>query len=158
MRDKKDNDVLWMIPISSKVAKFKSILASKVNRYGRCDTIVIGKVLGNERAFLLQNMCPATNKYIDHEYTSNGQPIQLPEGLKNELREKAARVLETYTFRSKSVIFPDVEKIKAELLCQLAKEKEQENTQVSAVTPTKPKKRHPVMRKKNRGKEHPHER
>ena len=83
MRDKKDKDILWMIPISSKIAKYKSVIESKTKRWGRCDTIVIGKVLGNERAFLLQNMCPATDKYVGREYTSNGKSIQLPEGLKN---------------------------------------------------------------------------
>ncbi len=153
MRDKKDKDILWMIPISSKIAKYKSVIESKTKRWGRCDTIVIGKVLGNERAFLLQNMCPATDKYVGREYTSNGKSIQLPEGLKNELHEKAARVLETYTFRSKKVIFPDVEKIKSELLSQLAKDRAQENTQSNEEQVRQPKKRRPVMRKKNTGKD-----
>ena len=153
MRDKKDQDILWMIPISSKIAKFNKVMASKIDRYGKCDTIVMGKVLGNETAFLLQNMCPVTDKYIDHEYTSNGKPIQLPEGLKNELHEKAERVLETYTFRSKKVIFPDVEKIKSELLSQLAKDRAQENTQSNEEQVQQPKKRRPVMRKKNTGKD-----
>ena len=153
MRDKKDTDILWMIPLSSKLAKFKAILESKTARYGKCDTIVIGKVLGSESVFLLQNMCPVTDKYIDREYTPNGKTVQLAEGLKNELHEKAARVLETYTFRSKKVIFPDVEKIKSELLCQLTKERMQENAQSNADQVQQPKKRRPVMRKKNTSKD-----
>ena len=67
--------------------------------------------------------------------------------------EKAARVLETYTFRSKKVIFPDVEKIKSELLSQLAKDRAQENTQSNEEQIRQPKKRRPVMRKKNTGKD-----
>ncbi|WP_314093635.1 type III toxin-antitoxin system CptIN family toxin [Selenomonas noxia] len=156
MRDKKDKDILWMIPLSSKLTKFKAILASKTARYGECDTIVIGKVLGSESAFLLQNMCPVTDKYIDCEYTPNGKTVQLAEGLKNELHKKAERVLETYTFRSKKVIFPDVEKIKKELLCQLARDRAQENTHLNAGQAQQPKKRRPVMRKKNTSKDQQH--
>ena len=54
------------------------------------------------------------------------------------------------------MIFPDVEKIKSELLCQLAKDRAQENTQSNADQVQQPKKRRPVMRKKNTGKDQQH--
>ena len=35
-----------------------------MQKYHRCDTIVFGEVLGHEKAFLIQNMCPITEKYM----------------------------------------------------------------------------------------------
>ena len=36
----------WMIPFSSKVQKFREIYQKKIRRYGRCDTLLFGDVLG----------------------------------------------------------------------------------------------------------------
>lgn len=46
----------WMIPFSSRVEKYRKHYDSKVQKYGRCDTIVFGEVLGHEKAFLIQNV------------------------------------------------------------------------------------------------------
>ena len=42
----------WMIPISSQVQKFRGYYNQKIRKYGRCDTIVFGEVMGAEKAFL----------------------------------------------------------------------------------------------------------
>ena len=57
-----------MIPFSSQVSKFKDIYDNKIKKYKRCDTIVFGEVLGHEKAFLIQNMCPITAEYMKNEY------------------------------------------------------------------------------------------
>ena len=49
----KDKDILWFIPLSSKVEKYKKIVDDKMKRYGRCDTILIREVLGKDAAILL---------------------------------------------------------------------------------------------------------
>ncbi len=41
----------WLIPFSSKVKKYERIHAQKIERYGLCDTIVFGDVLGVKKAF-----------------------------------------------------------------------------------------------------------
>ena len=51
----KDKDILWFIPLSSKVEKYKKIIDKKISKYGRCDTILIREVLGTEAVILLQN-------------------------------------------------------------------------------------------------------
>ncbi|MGM9947532.1 type III toxin-antitoxin system CptIN family toxin [Floccifex sp.] len=48
--------LFWLIPFSSQVQKYKKIYAHKISKYGFCNTIMFGKVLGHEKAFLLQNM------------------------------------------------------------------------------------------------------
>lgn len=54
----------WLIPFSSQVEKFREYYNAKIAKYGKCDTIIFGDVLGYEKVFLIQNMCPVTEKYI----------------------------------------------------------------------------------------------
>lgn len=49
----KDKDILWFIPISSKVDKYKKIIDKKVERYGFCNTIIIRKIADEDAAILL---------------------------------------------------------------------------------------------------------
>jgi len=108
--------IYWMIPFSSNVRKFKHIYKSKIAKYGRCDTITFGRVLGFEKAFLIQNMCPATQDYIKNEYKDfNSVPVRLDGALENELIKlgKKALALER---QGRRIIFPDVLEIEKELL------------------------------------------
>lgn len=107
----------WMIPLSSKVAKFKGIYQSKVQRYGKCDTILFGEVLGSEKAFLIQNMCPVTPKYIKNQYidAASNLPVRLNGALERQLIQTASRVLALQR-KGIRLIFPDVLQIEQELL------------------------------------------
>ena len=68
---------MWFIPMSSKVEKYRDIIKYKIKKYGRCDTIVIGNYRRRKHAFLLQNMFPITEKYIDHVDTIEGKIMQV---------------------------------------------------------------------------------
>lgn len=63
LRDNKTS-LLWMVPLSSRVEKFKAIHDKQVAKYGKCLTIVLGEFDGKEAAFLLQNMGDA-DKILD---------------------------------------------------------------------------------------------
>ena len=63
-KDTKTADIYWIVPISSRFEKFKRIEKDKINKYGHCNTIRFGTVLRRNTAFLTQNMCPATRKYL----------------------------------------------------------------------------------------------
>ena len=41
----KDGDILWFIPLSSKVEKYQKIINQKIEKYGFCNTIFIRKIL-----------------------------------------------------------------------------------------------------------------
>jgi len=71
-----------MIPISSKVEKYKKIVASKIKRNGKCSTIVIGTFAREENAF------PVKAFYLDHVHTIQGNPIMVHKKLDKELRIK----------------------------------------------------------------------
>lgn len=109
--------IYWMIPFSSQVAKFKKIYNNKVQKYKRCDTIVFGEVLGHEKAFLIQNMCPITSKYMKNEYfdARANVPVRVNGVLEKELKEKASKVLALQR-RGSKLIFPDVLEIEKKLL------------------------------------------
>lgn len=112
----KDKDILWFIPLSSKVEKYKKIVDNKMKRYGRCDTILIREVLGKDAAILLQNAFPTLEKYIDHPHLlQNGKPAKVVETLKEEILQNFEYLLK---LKSKGVnlFFTDIDKIKEKLI------------------------------------------
>lgn len=114
-RDENTN-LLWLIPFSSQIDKFKKIYDDKISKYKKCDTIVFGNVLGYEKAFLIQNICPITEEYIENEYVdSNNIPVRVEEKLEKELISKAKRVIRL-TRNGLKLIFIDILKIEKELL------------------------------------------
>ncbi len=40
----KDKNILWFIPISSKVDKYQKIIDKKIEKYGFCNTIIIRRI------------------------------------------------------------------------------------------------------------------
>lgn len=107
----------WMIPLSSRVSKFHNHYDIKMKRFGRCDTIAFGYVLGHEKAFLIQNMCPITEKYIKNEYIDSKAftPVKIDIKTEKELIAKAKRVL-FLERKGVHLIFPDVLSIEKALL------------------------------------------
>ena len=61
--------------------------------------------------FLVQNMFPVTEKYIESQYLKNNIKIRLSRKLKKEIVFKANKVLILYRNDMKKIIFPDLEKI-----------------------------------------------
>ena len=84
----------WMVPVSSRFNKFRSVYQHHIERYGKCTKIVLGKCDGRNAAFLIQNAFPITPDFFDHVHTSNGKPLTLHgttgriivECLKNNIR------------------------------------------------------------------------
>lgn len=108
----KDKDILWFIPLSSKVEKYRKIINSKVNKYGRCDTILIREILGKDSVILLQNAFPILEKYIDHAHLlDNGKPAKVVESLKDEILQKF-RYLMKLKSKGVNLFFTDIDKIK----------------------------------------------
>ena len=109
--------LFWMIPISSQVAKYRNYYNKKIKKYNRCDTITFGQVLGHEKAFLIQNMCPITPNYIQNEYIDikSSIPVRINKTLEQEIIEKAKHVLALHRYGTK-LIFPDVLNIEKRLL------------------------------------------
>lgn len=119
--------IFWMIPISSRVDKFKIEKEKKIAKYGRCDTIVFGKVLGEEKAFLIQNMCPVTSKYINNEYVDvrANIPVKIQRSLERDIVKKTQKVLQMHR-KGKKIVFPDIMQIEHILKQDLESVKEKD--------------------------------
>ena len=74
LRDEKTR-LLWMIPMSSRVEKYRPYVEQDAEKYGKCIKIVIGEYAQRESVFLLQNMFPILPKYIDHIHKVRQNPV-----------------------------------------------------------------------------------
>lgn len=88
-----ESNILWMIPLSTKIDKYEKEFDNSIKKYGICDNISFGYVLGKKCAFLLQNMFPITDKYILNMYMNplTGKPVQVDGKLMKELNRKARK-------------------------------------------------------------------
>ncbi|MBS5785256.1 MAG: hypothetical protein KIC87_03160 [Clostridium sp.] len=80
------------------------------------DTIVFGNVANTYSAFLIQNMFPVTEEYIESQYIKNKVAIKLSNKLQNEIISKAIKVLNLYNHGMKNIVFPDIDRILGQLL------------------------------------------
>ena len=114
----KDKDILWFIPLSSKIDKYQKIIDQKIQKYGSCRTIMIRKIANKDSAILLQNAFPILEKYIDHPHMLNGKPLKVVDVLKNEILDNFK-----YMIVSKktglNLFFTDIDKIKEIMLDEL---------------------------------------
>lgn len=89
------SDIYWMIPLSSRVEKYKAIIAKRQKAHRPCDILHIVKLDNNkESVFLIQDMFPITDEYIERSYTIAGNPLCLTsEHVAKTIDQKARRVL-----------------------------------------------------------------
>lgn len=87
-------EVLWMIPISSKVDKYRTAIARDEAAGKKALFYHIGVIAGREAAFLIGDMIPVTEKYIVRPYTICGNPyVVANSNLVRQLATKAKRYL-----------------------------------------------------------------
>lgn len=116
----KDNEVLWFIPLSSKVSKYLPIVNKKVKKYGSCKSILIKEIAGKDAVILLQNAFPTIEKYIDHPHLVNGKPLKVIDSLKDEILLDFKYLLALKT-NGNNLFFADIDKIKEKMLDELKK-------------------------------------
>ena len=121
-KSKKYDDIIWFIPVSTKIEKYQKIYNYKIQKQIKLgkkpsiDTIVFGNVANTYSVFLIQNMFPATKKYVESQYIKNKVAIRLSNKLQKEVIYKANKVLNLYNHGMKNIIFPNVDKILEQLL------------------------------------------
>ena len=84
-----------MIPLSSRVEKYRRIVEKKEKSGRSCDILHIVKSDDSgESVFLIQDMFPITEKYIEREYTIAGNHLMLTsEHTAKVIKQKARKVL-----------------------------------------------------------------
>ena len=88
-------DYFWMIPLSSQIEKYRKIIDKRLKNNKPCDILHIAKLdNGKESVFLIQDIFPVIEKYIDREFTMFGKPFILTsENLINEIERKAKKII-----------------------------------------------------------------
>ena len=94
-RDRKDKEIIWFVPISTKYDKYKKIYDNKKlkSRNKPVYNFVFGNVLGKKAVFLIQNIFPTTEKYIEEKYTNSNKDVEIPTVVKDEIIKIALRVV-----------------------------------------------------------------
>ena len=115
----KDGDVLWFIPLSSKVDKYTPIINKKIKKYGECNSILIRKILNKDAVILIQNAFPTLEKYIDHVHTDRkGNAVRLVPTLCEEILINFKKLLELKKMGI-NLFFADIDAIKEKMLEEL---------------------------------------
>ena len=119
IQDKLEPRIMWLVPVSTKVDKYRRHYNLKIEKYGYCSSIRFGTVVGTPAAFLVQNMCPATERYIKNVYVDKlNVPVRIDRRIEEDVIKHSMKTLSDY-FRGKPVIFPNVRYIKSELIRSL---------------------------------------
>lgn len=92
-KDKKNENIIWFVPISSKVEKYKEIYKKKSKENKSVYNFVFGEVLNQERVFLIQNMFPTTKKYIKEKYKTRNQDVEISRKLSTQIIEISNKVI-----------------------------------------------------------------
>ncbi len=117
LRDEK-TELFWMVPLSSRVNKFQAIYDKQVHKYGKCLTIVMGEFDGKRAAFLLQNMFPVTEYYLDHIHTRNSNPVPVKHSIHRAVITNMKQLRQLHA-RGKKVVFPDISRLERLMLAEL---------------------------------------
>ncbi len=116
----KETDILWFIPMSSKVEKYQKIREAKIKKFGNCDAILIKKFLGKNTVFLLQNMFPTIEKYVDHVHIVNGEEARVINTITKEIEVKFNKLMNLIN-KGKKVVFTNIKKDFEIMLIELKK-------------------------------------
>ena len=81
--------------MSSKLEKYKKIIETKELKGKPCDTLHIAKLDNNkESVFLIQDMFPITEEFVEREYTIGGNHLKVTsEHLAKKIDKKSRKVL-----------------------------------------------------------------
>ena len=113
--DIEDENIIWLVPISSKVDKYKVIYENKKKKQKKVYNFVFGKVSGKEKTFLIQNIFPTMEDYIESKYQNKMQDVEITESLKKEIIETSMNVIKLAKKRI-NIPFYDILEMKEILL------------------------------------------
>lgn len=114
----KDDKILWFIPLSSKVEKYKPIIEKKIKKYGSCKSILIKKIADRESVILIQNAFPTIEKYVKSKHTIDGKHIRIATAVQREIIDDFEYMLSLKT-EGLNLFFTDIDSIKEKMLEEL---------------------------------------
>ena len=113
-----DKKILWFIPLSSKVEKYKPIIEKKIKKHGACKTILIKKIADKESVILIQNAFPTIEKYIKNKHTIDGKLVRISSAVQREIIDDFQYVL-SLKKNGLNLFFTDIDGIKEIMLKEI---------------------------------------
>ena len=112
-----NKEIIWFVPISTKYEKYKELYETKKNKSGKRPVynFVFGNVLGKKAVFLIQNIFPTTEKYIENKYVNSNIDVEIPTTVRDNVIITSLRVVELAE-RGINIPFYDIVKMKNLLL------------------------------------------
>lgn len=92
-RDNKIEEIIWFVPLSSKYEKYKKIEQSKIKKYGKCYNYVFDNLIGKKQVFLIQNMFPTLENYIEDKYIKDKKDVFVPKGTQKKIMLNAKKMI-----------------------------------------------------------------
>ena len=114
----KDKKILWFIPLSTKVDKYKAIIDKKKKKYGSCKSILIKKIVDKDSVILIQNAFPTISKYIKSKHTIDGKYVRISDAVQREILDDFQYML-SLKEEGLNLFFTDIDTIKEKMLKEL---------------------------------------
>ena len=114
----KDKDILWFIPLSSKVEKYQVIIDKKNKKYGSCKSIMISEIANKKSVILIQNAFPTIEKYVKSKHSIDGRYIRISKYIEKEIIDDFRYML-SLKKEGLNLFFTDIDKIKEKILEEL---------------------------------------
>ena len=92
-RDRKDKDIIWFVPISTKYEKYKKIYEYKKQKQRRVYNFVFGEVVGKKAVFLIQNIFPTTEEYVLEKYITENKDVEIALNVRNKVIAYSRQVI-----------------------------------------------------------------
>ena len=124
LKDEKTG-LLWVVPMSSRIEKYRGIIDKDTARYGSCLKILIARYGDGQSAFLFQNMFPILHKYIDHVHTVAGIPMAVNPVVQKELIKRFKEIRRLYA-RGVKMVFPDIARLEKLMVDELTEDSDKE--------------------------------
>lgn len=87
-----EKQIYWMIPLSSRTEKYNRLIENRKANKKPCDGLYICKLPNDkESVFLIQDIFPITDIYVERAYTLGGNPLILPYEKDIQIIEKKAK-------------------------------------------------------------------
>lgn len=120
-----ESGIIWLIPMSTKVEKYKRIISQRQAAHKPCDHLHILEIAGKESVFLIQDMFPITEEYLKGEFNLYETDKHLVLNHPNDIKELNKKARTTLSFLRRGWKYtpetpPDVLKIERELKSKLA--------------------------------------
>lgn len=114
-KDKDDDDIMWFVPISTKYEKYEKIYQNKKKKRSKVYNFVFGEVVGKKAVFLIQNIFPVIEKFVQEKYKSAGIDVSISETIKKKVIAYSRQVIHMEDYGIK-IAFNNIKEMKKLLI------------------------------------------